>query len=108
MICSSVGAISAVESDPGNFGNHEKMLAAFTDPYPITDMSYLDAYKAIASPVVLDSIPQPKRSETSAGFWSFEVGGNAPGWSAGPASVTKYTAYDLQGTLPLLYRLGAC
>ncbi|KAL2128563.1 hypothetical protein VTI74DRAFT_9020 [Chaetomium olivicolor] len=101
-----VGTVSAVVPDMADLDGHAKMLDAFVDPHPTTGMSYLDVYKAIASPVASGLAAEPERPQACAGFWDPKT---EVGVSKTPASPRppRYTAGDLQGALDPL-RLGAC
>ena len=102
-----VGTVQAVDADPTNFDGHAQMLAAFADPYPTTDMSYLDVYRDVMSPAALGSMPMPTRSTTNSGFWASRTANSAAGVSAQPAGEANYTAPELRHVMLPLHQLGA-
>jgi hypothetical protein len=100
-----VGTVSAVAPDMADFESHAKMLDAFADPYPTTGMTYLDAYKAIASPVGPGLAAEPERSPACAGFWASTKAEDVRVPNPRPL---RYTAQDLQDVLDPLHQIGAC
>jgi hypothetical protein len=86
------------------------MLDIFTNPYPSTDMTYLNVYRAIASPVGPGLAAKPKRSPICAGFWaSMKTDDDGfPETSAASSRPPRYTTQDLRGVLDPLHQMGAC
>jgi len=90
-------------SDEDRYSQHAEMLSEFSDPYPTTDISYLEAYPRVLRPEAYQFACQNDRTCT---FW--ESLGHAPGtrpYIVGQARDTAYTKTEILRMLPPAYML---
>lgn len=86
------------------YSQHAEMLSEFSDPYPTTDMSYLEAYPRALRP---ENYRFACQNDRACSFWE-SLGHASPGtvpYVDGQARETAYTTAEVLRMLPPVYVL---
>jgi hypothetical protein len=100
--------VQDVEADLTNYERHAEMMNQFENPYPTTDLSYLEAYQKAVYPKIPEGFRPLERAKGAPSFWEYtnnhksETQPSSLDSSNSETSTTtqkRYTARDLQSHL---------
>ncbi|PMD31301.1 hypothetical protein L207DRAFT_519556 [Hyaloscypha variabilis F] len=63
--------VQDVEADLTKYEHHAEMLNRFEDPYPTTELPYLDAYRRTVYPNIPEDLAPVERAKTAPSFWEY-------------------------------------
>ncbi|KAH8600221.1 heterokaryon incompatibility protein-domain-containing protein [Bisporella sp. PMI_857] len=96
--------VQDVETDLTNYERHAEIMSQFENPYPTTELSYLEAYQKTVYPKIPEGFRPLERAEGTPSFWEYTNNHSPKTIPSSPESTTTtqqhYTAQDLQSQLP--------